>query len=161
MGSVAKYLRLTTLTTDFTFLSLLKSFFSHNVTDRKMEPNLCCKWWRNAQKYFCPFGPFLLAWGQFHKTFGIRKLQICCYGQILTINLLINCKNSVIYGKMAVNYEELVLWNRPLACLCIFVHQLSHGITDQPLNIRCTSQKNGMSGKICYPPFHAFYERNS
>ena len=45
-------------------------------------------------------------WGQFHKTLQIRKLRICSYGQILTVNLLINCKNSVIYGKMAVNYEE-------------------------------------------------------
>ena len=44
--------------------------------------------------------------GQFHKTLRIRKLRICSYGQILTINLLINCKNSVIYGKMTVNYKE-------------------------------------------------------
>ena len=44
--------------------------------------------------------------GQFHKTLRIRKLQICSYGQILTLNLLINCKNSVIYGKIAINYEE-------------------------------------------------------
>ena len=44
--------------------------------------------------------------GQFHKTLRICKLRICSYGQILTVNLLINCKNSVIYGKMAVNYEE-------------------------------------------------------
>ena len=36
----------------------------------------------------------------------IHKLRICGYGQILTVNLLINCKNSVIYGKMAVNYKE-------------------------------------------------------
>ena len=36
--------------------------------------------------------------GQFHKTLRIRKLRICSYGQILTINLIINCKNSVIYG---------------------------------------------------------------
>ena len=43
--------------------------------------------------------------GLFHKTLQIRKLWICSYGQILTVNLLINCKNSVIYGKMAVNYE--------------------------------------------------------
>ena len=26
--------------------------------------------------------------------------------QILTLNLIINCKNSIIYGKMAVKYEE-------------------------------------------------------
>ena len=45
-------------------------------------------------------------WGQFHKTLWIRKLRICSYGQILTVNLLINWKNSVIYGEMAVNYEE-------------------------------------------------------
>ena len=45
-------------------------------------------------------------WGLFHKTLWIRKLRICSYGQILTVNLLINCKNSVIYGKIAVNYEE-------------------------------------------------------
>ena len=44
--------------------------------------------------------------GQFHKTLWIRKLWICSYGQIMTVNLLINCKNSVIYFKMAVNYEE-------------------------------------------------------
>ena len=44
--------------------------------------------------------------GQFHKTLRIRKLRICSYGQILTRNLLITCKNSVIYGKMTVNYKE-------------------------------------------------------
>ena len=44
--------------------------------------------------------------GQFHKTLWICKLRICSYGQILTVNLLINWKNSVIYGEMAVNYEE-------------------------------------------------------
>ena len=44
--------------------------------------------------------------GQFHKTLWIRKLRICSYGQILTVNLLINWKNSVIYGEMAINYEE-------------------------------------------------------
>ena len=49
---------------------------------------------------------FGATWGQFHKTLQIRKLRICSYGQILTVNLLINCKNSVINGKMAVNYEE-------------------------------------------------------
>ena len=49
---------------------------------------------------------FLPSWGQFHKTLQIRKLRICSYGQILTINLLINCKNYVIYGHFAVNYEE-------------------------------------------------------
>ena len=27
----------------------------------------------------------------------IRKLRICSYGQILTVNLFIYCKNSVIY----------------------------------------------------------------
>ena len=44
--------------------------------------------------------------GQFHKTLWICKLRICSYGQILTVNLLINWKNSVIYGEMAVNYKE-------------------------------------------------------
>ena len=48
----------------------------------------------------------LFPWGQFHKTLWIRKLRICSYSQILTVNLLINWKNSVIYGEMAVNYEE-------------------------------------------------------
>ena len=43
---------------------------------------------------------------QFHKTLRIRKLRICSYGQILTVNLLINCKKFVIYDKIAVNYEE-------------------------------------------------------
>ena len=52
--------------------------------------------------------------GRFHKTLRIRKLQICSYNQILTVNLLINCKNSIIYGRMAINYEEKVLWDRPL-----------------------------------------------
>ena len=47
----------------------------------------------------------LYSWGLFHKTLQIRKLQICSYGQILIVNLLINCKNSVIYSQMAVNYE--------------------------------------------------------
>ena len=32
----------------------------------------------------------LFPWGQFHKTLWIRKLRSCSYGQILTINLLIN-----------------------------------------------------------------------
>ena len=50
----------------------------------------------------------------FSKTLRIRNLRICSYGQILTVNLLIYCRISVIYGKMAVNYEEKVLWNRPL-----------------------------------------------
>ena len=31
----------------------------------------------------------------------------------MTVNLLINYKNSVIYSKVAVNYDELCLWNRP------------------------------------------------
>ena len=53
-----------------------------------------------------------LAMGLFHKTLQIRKLQICSYGQILTINLLINCKNSVIYPHFAVNLpKEKILWN--------------------------------------------------
>ena len=30
--------------------------------------------------------------------------------KIWTVNLLINCQNSVIYGKMAVNYKK-GLWN--------------------------------------------------
>ena len=45
-------------------------------------------------------------WGLFHKTLQIRKLRIYSYGQILTVNLLINCQNSVIYGHFVVNYEE-------------------------------------------------------
>ena len=39
----------------------------------------------------------------FHKTLRIRKLRICSYGQILAVNLLVNC---LIYGKMAINYKE-------------------------------------------------------
>ena len=31
----------------------------------------------------------------------------------MTINLLIIFKFSVIYSKMAINYAEKVLWNRP------------------------------------------------
>ena len=34
--------------------------------------------------------------GLFHKTLRIRKLQICSYSQILTVNLLVNCQNSVM-----------------------------------------------------------------
>ena len=45
-------------------------------------------------------------WGLFHKTLQIRKLRIYSYGQILTVNLLINCQNSVIYGHFVVNYKE-------------------------------------------------------
>ena len=45
-------------------------------------------------------------WGLFHKTLWIRKLRICNYGQILTVNLLVNCQNSVIYGHFVVNYLE-------------------------------------------------------
>ena len=48
----------------------------------------------------------LVSRGQFHKNLWIRKLRICSYYQILTVNLLINCKNSVINGKIAINYEE-------------------------------------------------------
>ena len=40
------------------------------------------------------------------KTLWIHKLRILSYGQILTVNLLINCKNFVVYSKMAINYEE-------------------------------------------------------
>ena len=46
-----------------------------------------------------------LARGQFHKTWQICKLWICSYSQILTVNLLINCKISIIDIKMALNYE--------------------------------------------------------
>ena len=52
-------------------------------------------------------------WGQFHKTLWICKLQICSYDQILTVNLLIKSKNFVIYGKMAVNYEEKSFMEAP------------------------------------------------
>ena len=44
--------------------------------------------------------------GLFHKTLLICNLWICCYGRILTVNLLVNCRISVNYGKMAVNYVE-------------------------------------------------------
>lgn len=44
--------------------------------------------------------------GLFNKTLRIRKLLICSYRQILTVNLLVNWKHSVIYGHFAVNYEE-------------------------------------------------------
>ena len=44
--------------------------------------------------------------GMFHKTLWIHNLRICSYGQILTVNLLVNCQNSVIYGHFVVNYEE-------------------------------------------------------
>ena len=37
--------------------------------------------------------------GLFHKTLWIRKLQICSYGQILAVNLLVNWQNTVIYSK--------------------------------------------------------------
>ena len=40
-----------------------------------------------------------------NSKFCNKQALICSYGQILTIYLLIDCKNSVIYGKMAVNYE--------------------------------------------------------
>ena len=48
----------------------------------------------------------LTTWGLFHKTLRIHKLQICRNGQILTVNLLVSCKNSVIYSHFAVNYDE-------------------------------------------------------
>ena len=44
--------------------------------------------------------------GLFHKTLQICKLWICSCGQILPVNSLVNCQNSVIYGHFAVNYEE-------------------------------------------------------
>ena len=46
-------------------------------------------------------------------TLRICKLQISHYSQIFTINLLIKCKNSEIYGKMVVITKKKVLWNRP------------------------------------------------
>ena len=39
-----------------------------------------------------PLMVHILHLGQFHKTLWIRKLRICSYGQILTVNVLINCK---------------------------------------------------------------------
>ena len=44
--------------------------------------------------------------GLFHKTLQIRKLRIYNYGQILTVNLLTNCQNYVIYFNFVVNYEK-------------------------------------------------------
>ena len=44
--------------------------------------------------------------GLFHKTLWIHKLRICSYCQILTVNLLVNCQNSVIYGYFVLNYLE-------------------------------------------------------
>ena len=70
----------------------------------------------------------------FHKTLWIRKLRICNYGQILTVNLLVNCQNSVIYGHFVVNYLEKSfmeqapglrgLFHKPLRIrkLCIFIY---------------------------------------
>ena len=55
-------------------------------------------------------GTGAFTWGPFHKRLRIHKLRIC---NDLTVNLLINCKNSVIYDHFAVNYEEKVLWDRP------------------------------------------------
>ena len=58
-------------------------------------------------KYLSRTGPCRssnLTRGLFHKTLWIRKLRICNYGQILTVNLLVNCQNSVIYGHFVVNY---------------------------------------------------------
>ena len=52
--------------------------------------------------------------GLFHKILRIRKLRICSNGQILPVSLHVNCQNFVIYNHFAVNYEEKVLWNRPL-----------------------------------------------
>ena len=49
--------------------------------------------------------PQLSQHGLIHKTLRFLKLRICSYGEILTVNFLINYKNSVIYGKMAVSYE--------------------------------------------------------
>ena len=54
-----------------------------------------------------------LSRGLFNKALQIRKLWIYSYGQILTVNLLIISKNSIIYGHFAVNYVEKVYWNRP------------------------------------------------
>ena len=43
--------------------------------------------------------------GMFHKTLQICKLQICSYSQILTVNLVVNFQNSIIYGHFAINYK--------------------------------------------------------
>ena len=53
-------------------------------------------------------------WCLFHTTLWICKLRICSYGQILTVNLLVKCKNSVIYGHFVVIRKKKVLWKRPL-----------------------------------------------
>ena len=42
----------------------------------------------------------------FIKFYGSVNLRIRSYWLILTVNLLIMCHNSVIYGHFAVNYKE-------------------------------------------------------
>ena len=57
----------------------------------------------------------------FHKALWICKLQICSYGHILTIN----CKNSIIYGKMTVNYKGQLYKNHcrsQLLLMRCFIH---------------------------------------
>ena len=61
--------------------------------------------WSNQSVRFLLRG-LSAAWGLFHKTLWIRNLHFCSYGQILTINLLENCQNTVIYCHFVVNYEE-------------------------------------------------------
>ena len=63
-----------------------------------------CYWSNKSVRFLLRGLP--AAWGLFHKTLRIRNLQICSYGQILTVNLLENCQNTVIYSHFVVNYEE-------------------------------------------------------
>ena len=57
--------------------------------------------------------------GQFFKSLHICELQICNFGQILTINFHINWKYFVIYDRMVNNYEDIFLLNRPRGCSSI------------------------------------------
>ena len=49
-------------------------------------------------------GSRLISRGLFHKTLRIRKLRICGYGQILTVNMLVNWKKSLRYSHFVINF---------------------------------------------------------
>ena len=70
------------------------------------------------------------------KTLWIHKLWICSYGQILIVKLLINCKNSVIYSKMAVNYEEKSFMELAPDGEIIFHHLANNNSSNLPKNYK-------------------------
>ena len=66
----------------------------------------------NSQPLFCSLHGLQFL-NVFYKNLRICKLRIRSQGPSLTVNLLVNCQSSIIYGHFAENYVEFSLWNRP------------------------------------------------